>query len=62
MSIRTILSAAAAVLVLSAPALRAPAAAQTAPAAGAAKQTIDEALRARLPEDVRASNKLVSVT
>ncbi|MET0428640.1 MAG: ABC transporter substrate-binding protein [Microvirga sp.] len=58
MSIRTTLSATAAILIMSAPVLPAPALAQTAPAP---RQAISEALRARLPEDVRAANKLVSV-
>jgi len=56
MSIRNILLAAAAALAVSAPAY-----AQTAPAGEIPQQKVNEDLRAKLPEEIRSSNKMISV-
>jgi polar amino acid transport system substrate-binding protein len=54
---RNIVCAAAIVLAMS----QAPALAQTAPAGAVPQQKVNEELRAKLPEDIRTSNKLISV-
>jgi polar amino acid transport system substrate-binding protein len=57
MSIRNILCAAAIAVAMS----QAPALAQTAPADAIPPQKVSQELRARLPEEIKASNKLISV-
>jgi len=56
MTIRSILCATAVTIVMSGPVL-----AQTAPAGEIPQQKVDEALRAKLPEVIKTSNKLISV-
>lgn len=56
MNIRNILLAAAAALAVSAPAY-----AQTAPAGEIPQQKVNEELRAKLPEEIKSSNKMISV-
>jgi polar amino acid transport system substrate-binding protein len=57
MTIQKILCATAIAIAMS----QAPALAQTAPAGAVPQQKVDGELRAKLPEDIRASNKLISV-
>lgn len=57
MTIRTILSATAIAVAMS----QAPAFAQATPTAAIPEQKVSDALRAKLPDDVKSSNKLISV-
>jgi polar amino acid transport system substrate-binding protein len=54
--LKTLLCATALAAALSAPAL-----AQNAPTAAVSKQSVDQELRAKLPEEIRKTNKLISV-